>query len=170
MQPDTRPLAGMLGEAAMSSKQQKIYGRVTALFFMSIVMGFDLFFELFCARMPLAVYLIAAGLGALVGVQFAGWLAGEGGFRKALRGLAMVGCVMGLLGATLLSTVQPMWSSHCGFRYCGRTLGLSLGRSPFPVGTPSCRDLHMCANEYRFTDAEREDFYELIESSGCPAP
>ncbi len=155
----------------MKSNQQKIYARVSALFFMSILVGFDLLAELFCGRFPLFMYLIAGAFGALVGMKLAGWLAAEGLFRKMLRHIAIVGCVMGLLGAALLSTVQQPWTSHCAFRYCGRTLGLSLVQSPFPVATPSCRDLHMCANEYpSFSETQLRDFDELIESSGCEPP
>ena len=113
------------------------------------------------------MYLIAGAFGALVGMT----LAADGLFRKILRGVATAGCVMGLLGAVLLSTVQQPWTSHCAFRYCGRTLGLSLVQSPFPVATPSCRDLHMCANEYvPFSESQWRDFYELIKSSGCEPP
>ena len=137
---------------------------------MSILMGFDLFFELFCARFPLLFYLIAGAVGALVGKKLSGWLAGEGGFKKALRGLAIAGCVMGLLGAGVLSMAPPMWHSKCGFRYCGRALGVSLFRSPFPVGSPSCRDLHMCVNEYPFTPTEMNQMDDMIERNSCAPP
>ncbi|MDP6932905.1 MAG: hypothetical protein QGG40_08300, partial [Myxococcota bacterium] len=129
-------------EVTTGSRQRTIHGRVGALFFMSLVMGFDLLFELLCVRLALLFYLLAAALGWLVGRKLSGWLSGAGGLRKALRGLVFTGCVLGLMGAVLLTFVPPLWTSHCGFRYCGRALGVGLTRSPFPVGTPSCRDLH----------------------------
>ena len=154
----------------MAPNQRKLYSRVSALFAMSLVMGWDLLLELFCARLPLLLYLVAGGLGGWIGWKCAVWLAGDGGGRKLLRAFAILVCVMGLLGAGVLSYVQPRWSSHCGFRYCGRALGVGLWHSPFPVGTPSCRDLHMCANEHIFTEMERDDLYELIAENGCEPP
>ncbi len=154
----------------MKSRQQQIYGLVCSLFFMSLVMGCDLFFELFCARIPLVLYLVTGALGAVFGVKFSGWLSVGGWGRKALRALAILGCGMGLLGAGALTFFQPPWGAHCGFRYCGRVMGLGLFQSPFPVGTPSCRDLHMCANEFPFTERARRDFYDLISTRGCEMP
>jgi hypothetical protein len=154
----------------MEPRQRQVYGLVSSLVFMSLVMGFDLLLELICARLPLAVYGVAGALGALFGGTFAGWLAGGGWGRKALRALATTGCAMGLLGAAALTFAQPPWSSHCGFRYCGRALGMGLGRSPFPVGIPSCEHLHMCANEFTFNEAEWRDYDALILKRDCEPP
>ncbi len=154
----------------MEFTQKNIYGAGCSLFFMSLVMGCDLLLELLCARLPLLLYLVAGALGAVVGTKCAGWLAAGAWGRRALRGLAIVAGVMGLLGAATLTLMQPPWSSHCGFRYCGRALGPALSRSPFPVGTPSCRDLHMCANEYPFDQREGRILDHLIRTRGCEPP
>ena len=88
----------------------------------------------------------------------------------AIRAIAVVGAGVMLLGTATLTFLPPAWSSHCGFRYCGRALGPSLFRSPFPVGTPSCQNLHMCANEYPLTQGEMRELMELMSSRGCEPP
>jgi hypothetical protein len=49
---------------------------------MSILMGFDLFFEFFCARFPLLFYLIAGALGALIGKKLSGGLRAKAALKK----------------------------------------------------------------------------------------
>ena len=96
-----------------------------------------------------------------------GWLSGEKRLARSVRFLAILGCGVGLLGAALLSFVAPPWNAHCAFAYCGRALGVGLYQSPFPVGTPSCRDLHMCGNEYVLSKSQLHALVELMEDRGC---
>ena len=150
--------------------EHKKVARVSALFFMSMLVGCDVLLEVFCARFPLMFYVVAALIGYWVGTKMAAWITGEGGGKKILRILVTIVCIGGLFGTIALSTLTPLWGSKCGWRYCARALGPSPMRSPFPVGTPSCGNLHMCANEFPYTPAERPYFDALIERHDCPPP
>jgi len=136
---------------------------------MSLVVLWDLVLELMCRRISILSYLLVGLFGAWFGAKFVGWLSGVGWGRKLLRGFAVFICVLGLMGAATLTFMEPRWSTRCGHRYCGRAMGLSLFESPFPAGSPSCRDLHMCGNEYWYASdpAVRHDIDEMLREQGC---
>ena len=137
---------------------------------MSPLMAADLVLELLCVRFPLVMYLLLGAVGAAVGRALVGRLVGGGGLKKALRGVAVLGAAGTILGAAILTVAPPMWRGKCGFRYCGRALGPGLFRSPFPVGTPPCQTLHMCANEYQFGPGEYRSLTTMMERLGCEPP
>ena len=77
---------------------------------------------------------------------------------------------LGLLSSLIMIFSAPSWNSKCAFRYCGRIRGIGLLESPFPVGNPGCGALHMCANEYRYSNYERRELYRFISEEGCEPP
>ena len=139
----------------------------------SIVAGGDVFFDLFCLRFPLFIYLTAALIGAAGGRGIAAWTRSRPNLQRPVQFLALGLCVLGVMSASYVALSPPNWSSKCAFRYCGRGLsGLSLGQSPYPVGFLDCGNLHLCANEYRLSPAQRQTLYERIEALGehCDGP
>ena len=145
------------------------YRRVSAGFFVSLFVLWDVFLELFCGRVTLFSYLFVGFFGAWFGAKYVDWLSGGAWGRRLLRGFAVFICVLGLLGATALTLMEPRWGIRCAHKYCGRAMGVSLFESPFPVGSPSCRDLHMCGNEHHSatTPSVRQRFDELLDEKGC---
>ena len=147
------------------------YALVGAGFLVSVLACLDLLLVVVCAGFPLLFYLVAAGLGALVGVKLKTWLVGHGALKKVLKGVGVTFCFLGLLSAAALTLKKPNWDTRCSFRLCGKALsGFSLFERPYPVGTPSCRGLWLCANEYRMSPAQRAELDRLIEVQGCPLP
>jgi len=114
-------------------------------------------------------YLLVGLFGAWFGKRFVDWLSGGGWGRRLLRGGAILVCVLGLLGAGLLTVMEPRWGIRCAHSYCGRAMGISLFESPFPAGSPSCRDLHMCGNEYKnaHEPSVRSALDEMLHERGC---
>src|SRR5262245_54070037 len=114
----------------------------------SLLIGLDVCLSFLCARVPLSFYLGACAIGVVVGPLLGRKLHGDGTLRGLLRTLVGVAVVLGLIGAAGMTIwkpadsgfgiLPPSWNSKCAWRYCGRALGPSLSRSPFPVGTPSC--------------------------------
>ena len=157
----------------MSNQQNKIlnrYALVGAGFFMSGLVGLDLIGELLCIRFPLLFYLILGAVGMVIGNKARGWLQSRMRLKKLLKIIAITGCLAGLTGAGVLSFYGANWETKCSWRYCGRALGVGLTKSPFPVGTPTCRVLHLCVNEYNMSPSESAKLYRLIKEGECPAP
>ena len=157
------------GAAIATPDETKFYRRASAWFFISLFILLDVLLELVCGRIMLFTYLLVGLFGAWFGKKFTDWLSGAGWGRRLLRGFAVLICVLGLLGAATLTFVEPRWSAHCAHSYCGRAMGPSLFESPFPAGSPSCRALHMCGNEYHHasTPSVRSEIDEMLRERGC---
>jgi hypothetical protein len=129
-----------------SRKFYKFYVYGLAMAFPSLLVGLDLYLSFRCTRVPLSWYLGACAIGAVVGPLLGRKLHGDGFFRGLLRRLIVIAVVVGTIGAASMtactpakdgfSIFPPSWNTKCAYRYCGRVLGPSLSRSPFPVGTP----------------------------------
>jgi len=160
---------GHSGAAIATLKQTTFYRRASAWFFISLFILWDVFLELVCARIMVFTYLLVGLFGAWFGAKFVDWLSGGGWGRKLLRGFSVVICVLGLLGAATLTFIEPRWGIRCAHNYCGRAMGVSLFESPFPAGSPSCRDLHMCGNEYKdaLDSSVRSTLDEMLREQGC---
>lgn len=147
---------------------------VSAGLLMSGLACLDVLLTVFCARFPLLFYLLAgaigAGIGTLIRRKGRGWLDSHPTVKKSLKGLALTGCFFGLLSAGFLTFSPTNWQTKCSWRHCGRALSFSLLDTPYPVGTPSCRALHMCANEYPLNPAQHAELDRLIKLQGCPEP
>lgn len=145
------------------------YRRASAWFFVSLVLMWDVLMELVCRRFSLAFYILVAFFGAWFGAKFVDWLSSGGWGRKLLRGCVLLVCILGVLSALALTFIGPNWNMRCAHNYCGRAMGFSLFESPFPAGSPSCRDLHMCGNEYHSatTPSVRSAFDEMLAERGC---
>ena len=155
----------------MTHSLRRRYTLIASFFFVSILASLDVFLTVvLCGRFPLLFYIIFAVIGALIGRKFAPKLTGPGRFKMFLKSTALSGCLIGLLSLGVLITSSPNLTTHCSWRHCGRLLGWSVWMSPFPAGSPSCRALHMCVNEYPLSEAQNTTLYQLIESQGCPAP
>lgn len=163
--------AGIL-RSQVTLRSQWLYAVGVAMVLPSLLVGLDLGLSFQCARVPLSGYLGAGAIGAVVGPFLGRKLHGDGPLRRPLRALVGVAVGLGLLGAAGMTSgfLPPRWDSHCAWRYCGRALGPGLGRSPFPVGTPSCGSLHMCANEYPYSDDEYRRLLDLTRERGCTPP
>jgi hypothetical protein len=158
--------------ASATLGSRKLLALGVALVFPSLLIGLDLGLGVRCQRPPLYCYLGAAALGALVGPLLGGRLQGEGAVRRLLRALTAVVAVAGVAGASWMALARPgtPWSSHCAWRYCARALGPALDRSPFPVGTPPCSALQMCANEQPGSEAEHQALLALMRAQSCAPP
>jgi len=157
----------------MSNQQNKIlnrYALVGAGFFISGLVGVDIIGELLCIRFPLLFYLILGAVGMVIGNKAQVWLLNRVRLKKLLQIFALMGCLAGFTGVGVLSFYGANWETKCSFRYCGRALGMGLLKSPFPVGPPSCRMIHLCANEYSMNATERAQLKQLITETGCPPP
>ena len=155
----------------MSTIARHRYTCVGAGFFVAGITFFDLFLTLFCGRLPLLVYLIAAAIGLAVGSKMKTWLIGHGALKKVFKVIALTGCFLGGMSIVTLTLMQPNWDSKCAFRHCNRGLsGLSLFSSPYPVGTLSCSALWLCANEFPLSSSQKVELDRLITFQGCPAP
>lgn len=134
----------------------------------------DVLLTVFCGRLPLLFYLLAGAIGVAIGAlirrKSKDWLAAHPILKKSLKGLALTGCFLGLLSAGFLTFSPTNWQTKCSFRHCGRALGFSLLDTPYPVGTPGCRALHMCVNEYPLNPAQSAELYRLIKLQGCHEP
>ena len=147
------------------------YNLIGAGFFVSGLACLDLLLVVFCAGFPLLFYLVAGAVGFLVGGKSRTSLVGHGALKKLFKGVALTGCFLGLLSAGTLTLRKPNWNTKCSFRYCGKALsGFSLSQTPYPVGTPNCRGLWLCANEAQMNTAQKAELDRLIEVQGCPIP
>ena len=138
--------------------------------FLSPVVGAELFLRFFCGAFPLVVYLIAVALGAGLGPRLQRPTSGPSLGAKVVRHSAVGLALFAALGIAGLWSMPVRWDTKCSWRYCARAMGPGLFRSPFPVGTPSCRGWSVCANEYPYSPAEYNDALDQIRAQGCPAP
>ncbi len=146
------------------------YRIVSAAAFLSGLVALDLFFSFFCASFPLLFYLIAGALGASRGPYFHARFSGDNRAARFVRGAGICLALFSVTGI-IVQCVRPVnWNTKCSWRYCGRAMSPGLLKSPFPVGTPTCRGWWTCANEYPFTPDEYQSALRRIEKQGCPAP
>ena len=153
-----------------SKRSIALYQLVSAGVFLFGVVMYDLVLELLCSGLPLFVYLLATGLGLLFGRVFYERLSSNHILAKVGRAVGLLLTLGALGGLVVLSTHTPRWDTKCSWRYCGRAMGVSLFRSPFPVGTPSCSGWHVCANEYPYSASEYDVMLEWMERQGCASP
>jgi hypothetical protein len=133
-----------------------------------------------CTRVPLSWYIGACAIGIVVALLLGRRLHGDGALRAFGRWSIGAVVVAGMIGAAWMMVRKPAeggvgifppsWNAKCAWRYCGRVLGPTFDRSPFPVGTPSCQALHMCVNEYPYSDDEYRQLLNLIRARGCAPP
>jgi hypothetical protein len=155
----------------MSDKPDIIrYRAVSAGACLSVLVGLDLFLNLFCAGFPLIVYLVVAALGAWLGGALYHPLSRDSGGAQFMRWLGATLAFFSMCGIILQFAWPVNWETKCSWRYCGRAMGPSFLESPFPVGTPSCSAWHKCANEYPFTPAEYNRALERMKRQDCAAP
>ena len=157
----------------MSEEHNKIlnrYALVGAGFFMSGLACLDMVGEILCSRFPLLFYLILGAIGMGIGNKARSWLQPRKRLKTFVQIVAIMGCLGGISSAAILSFYGANWDTKCSWRYCGRALGVGLFVSPFPVGEPSCRMIHLCANEYRMSPSESAELDRLVKETGCPAP
>jgi len=138
--------------------------------FVSGLVATNLFFSLFCASWPLVLYLIVGGVGAWAGERLHRRFSAETLGSKIIRRGATALAIFSAVGLMALFAMPVNWDTKCSWRYCGRALGPGLLKSPFPVGTPSCRGWSACVNEYPYSGSEYDEMLEHIEEQGCPAP
>lgn len=149
---------------------RSLHAMVSAAAFPSLLVGLDVVSSVICVRVPLYWYLAATALGILVGFRLQRRASGKAWFSPYARWLVVIVAAAGLLGAVWMTVSEPSWNSHCASRYCDRVLGPSFSRSPFPVGTPSCAALAMCANENPFSDDDEAQLLTLMRAQGCAPP
>ncbi len=140
-----------------------------AVFISGLVLT-NLFLSFFCGNWSLLVYLIAGGIGAWRAESLQKRLSGDSWFAGLLRVGASLLAVVSIVGFIHLSLMPVRWDTKCSWRYCGRAMGPGLLKSPFPVGTPTCRGWSVCANEYQYSSSEYSEMLKQIEAQGCPAP
>ena len=143
---------------------------VAAGAFISPLVAADLFFNFFCSLLPLFIYLFVGCYGALRGARLHARFAKRTRLATFVRRLGISLAIFSLLGALTLFVIPTDWNTKCAWRYCGRALGLSLTRSPFPVGKPSCAAWHRCANEYPYSRTESRLLFQRMDKQGCAAP
>ena len=136
----------------------------------SVLPCLDLLLTFLCGRLPFVFYLFAAASGAVIGVKLMPWLSTPGRIQNAVHVIALTVCLSGLLSALLLTVSSPDWSQKCAWRNCGEMLGFHWLNSPYPMVTPDCSALHMCANEYPLSAAQNVELLRLIEEEGCEPP
>ena len=146
------------------------YALVGAGFFMSCLACLDGVGELLCVRFSVLFYLVLGAVGIGVGNKTRRLLQNRRRLKIFFKGIAFVVCLGGISSAAMLSFYGANWDTKCSWRYCGRALGIGLLKSPFPVGSPSCRMIHLCANEYRMSSRESAALKRLVKETGCPAP
>ena len=157
----------------MSDEHSKIFNRyamVCAGFFMSGLACLDGVGELLCIRFPLLFYVVLGAIGIGIGNKARSWLQNRRRLKTFFKVVGLTGCFLGFVSAAGLTLYGANWDTKCSWRYCGRALGVGLTKSPFPVGTPSCRVIHLCANEYNMSSSESAELNRLIEETGCPEP
>jgi len=157
----------------MSDEHNKIFNRYTMVaagFLMSALACLDVVGELLCIRFPLLFYVILGAIGIGIGNKARGWLQNRKRLKNFFKVVALTGCFFGFISAAGLTVFGANWDTKCSWRYCGRALGVGLTKSPFPVGTPTCRVLHLCVNEYNMSPSESAKLYRLIKEGECPAP
>ena len=130
----------------------------------------NFFLSFFCGNWSLFVYLIVGGIGAWRAESLQKRFSGDSWFAKIVRAGAALSAVASFAGFIGLSLMPVRWDTKCSWRYCGRAMGPGLFKSPFPVGTPTCRGWSVCANEYQYSSAEYSEMLKQIEAQGCPAP
>ena len=138
--------------------------------FVSGLVATNLFISLFCSSWPLILYLVVGGVGAWAGEGLHRRFSADTLGSKIIRRGATALAIFSAVGLMTLFMMPTRWDTKCSWRYCGRALGPGLLKSPFPVGTPSCRGWSICVNEYPFSRSEYETALEHIEEQGCPAP
>jgi hypothetical protein len=78
--------------------------------------------------------------------------------------LTAISAVIGAAATVVMLSLTPPWHSKIGWRNCGLVAGPLWARSPYPVKTPSCGILSMCANESSW------DMRPALAAAGCPPP
>ena len=146
------------------------YALVGAGFFMSGLACLDGVGELLCVRFPFLFYLVLGAIGFGVGKKTRRLLQHRVRLKTFFKVVAFVVCLGGISSAAMLSFYGADWGTKCSWRYCGRALGIGFLKSPFPVGSPSCSMIHLCANEYRMSPSESAELKRLVKETGCPAP
>ena len=154
----------------IDSVKIKRYRIACFIFLVSCWLLFDLFLDLLCARIPLFIYLVAAGLGYALGGPLSGFLDRPGHLHRVIRGFGITVSGLGAVAFLLLLFNPVQWGTKCSWRSCARVLGPGLFVSPFPSKGIGCADLSRCVNEYPFSVSELERIYKLIEDKGCPPP
>ena len=138
--------------------------------FLSGFVATNLFLSLFCSSWPLVAYLVVGGIGASAGERLHRRFSGQTTLAMIIRRGAVFLALFSAVGLTALFAMPAHWESKCSWRYCHRALGPGLLKSPFPVGTPSCRGWSTCVNEYPYTPSGFQKVLRRIEKQGCPAP
>jgi hypothetical protein len=146
------------------------YRAVSAGAFLSGLVGLDLFLNFFCSNFPLIIYLAVGGLGAWIGGACHARLSRASGGARFIRPMGVLLALFSVCGLVALFALPVNWETKCSWRYCGRALGPGLLVSPFPVGTPSCRAWHTCANEYPFTPGGYDSALQRMDRQGCAEP
>jgi len=151
-------------------KSITMYRVTTAGAYLSGLVAFDLFLILFCDGMPLLFYILLGGFGVWRGGRLHSRLADAGGLGKFRR---TTGTILTLFSACgiLLQFVMPVnWDTKCSWKYCGRAMSPGLFKSPFPVGTPTCRGWWTCANEYQWPPGQYGVALDRMAEQECPLP
>lgn len=117
--------------------------------------GFTELAPLITSFIPISIYLGGMLLFGIVAAVKPG---------RGWHWLATLMLVVGVVSGSRMLTLEPRWDSKIGWRACRLIAGPFHLRSPYPVGTPGCGILSMCANETRY------DMMPLIKARGCPAP
>lgn len=107
------------------------------------------------AFLPIVFYLGGMGLFGLIAVFKPG---------STWRWTAVLMLVVGVICGARMLTLDPPWESKIGWQSCRLVAGPWHLRSPYPVATPDCGILSMCANESRY------DMTRLMKARRCPAP
>jgi len=141
-----------------------------AAVFLFVFVATDLFFNFFCAQWPLLFYLVAGGLGAWKAEALHKRFSGTSFFSKLVKLCVAPIALSSVVGLVVLAATPVRWDTKCSFRYCGRAMGPGLLKSPFSVGTPTCRGWWVCANEYPYSASEYSKMLKRIEAQGCPMP
>ncbi len=146
------------------------YRAVSAGAFLAGMVGMDLFLNFFCVGFALVIYLVVGGLGAWFGGSRHDWLSRDSGGARFVRRVGAFLAFFSVCGIVVQFAWPVNWETHCSWRYCGRAMGPSLFRSPYPVGKPNCSAWHMCANEYPFTPVEDDALLRRMARQGCEPP
>ena len=146
------------------------YRLVSSAAFLSGLVALDFLFSFFCSGFPLLFYLMTGGLGYGLGSFFLHRFSGTG---RGVRFVRIVGICLAAFTVVgmFVHTVRPVsWDTKCSWRYCGRALSPGLLKSPYPVGTPTCRGWWVCANEYTFAPGEYQTALLKMKRQGCAEP
>jgi hypothetical protein len=134
--------------------------------FVSGLVVTDLLMKLFCSGWPVVIYFVLGGVGAWTGPRLHRRFSGSKIVYRGVRSLSLLSAA----GMVVLFVMPVNWDTKCAWRHCDRALGVGLFKSPFPVGTPTCRGWSTCVNEYPLSDAEYRRALRHIRRQGCPEP